>query len=60
MGRVGRLFAAAGIALLASMYVIPYLFMRDSKSWVLYAFWLLISIVMLAISWRETSSWLRG
>ncbi|MDM7275068.1 MAG: hypothetical protein P3X22_002955 [Thermoprotei archaeon] len=57
---MGRLFAIAGIALLASMYIVPYMFMRDTKSWLLYAFWLLVSIVMLAISWRETDSWLKG
>ncbi len=57
---MGRLSTIAGLALLASMYVVPYMFMKDAKSWILYAFWLLVSIVMLAISWRETASWLKG
>lgn len=56
---MGRLFALVGIVLLASMYVVPYMLMKDIKSWLLYAFWVLVSIVMLAISWRETASWLK-
>ncbi len=48
---MARKLAAAGLALLAAAYIVPYTALYRAEGWSLYAYWLLLGVGALIVAW---------
>lgn len=51
---------ALWIILILSMYLVPYVMLRDHKGIGIYVFWTVAAIVAIALAWRGVSRWERA
>ncbi len=58
--RAYEMASLISLVLLVLAYMFPYTLMRDLKSWELYIFWTLLSLIALIASWLGVGSWRRG
>ncbi|MEM0491592.1 MAG: hypothetical protein QXD80_04145 [Acidilobaceae archaeon] len=51
--------AVIGLIIFISIYIVPYTLLSDHRGWLIYCFWTIAALIMIIITWRETSRWLR-
>ncbi|MEM1684663.1 MAG: hypothetical protein QXE99_02000 [Acidilobaceae archaeon] len=59
MSRVNIVHAVVGLIIFISIYIVPYTLLSDHRGWLIYCFWTIAALIMIIITWRETSRWLR-
>lgn len=55
-----RPLAAAYSLLLALMYLVPYSILEEARGWSLYAYWAILGLLALVLSWAATRGWGAG
>ncbi|MCX8195947.1 MAG: hypothetical protein N3F67_02575 [Acidilobaceae archaeon] len=48
---------ALSILIIALMMVVPYTLLKDQRNWLLYLFWTVTTLAVLAIAWVESGRW---